>query len=99
MNRSVCKFGLAAALVLTVLAFRATPAQARVYVSGYYAPTPACSCYHPPRYYRGVYVGWRRGWHGRGWRGRYRGVYVGWRRGWYGRGWHGRGWRGRSRWR
>jgi hypothetical protein len=108
MNRSVCKFGLAAALVVWVLAFSTSPAQAQVYVSRYYAPTPGYSYYYPPSYYysgcpsyypstytsyyyapgyssyysvpayhpyypyRRAYVGWRGGWYGRGWHGRYR---------------------------
>jgi len=50
MNRSVCKVGLAAALVLGALAFSATPAHAQVYVSRYYASTPVYSYYYPPSY-------------------------------------------------
>ena len=107
MNRSVSKFGLAAALVLGALAFSATPAQAQVYVSGYYAPTPAYSdCYSPSYSYYGYasysytpayssysYAPACRYYYP------YRGRYVGWRGrwGWYGRGW--RGWHGRYRWR
>src|SRR5262249_31679650 len=53
MNRTVCRCGLAAALVLGVLAFSATPAQAQVYVSGYFGPAPVYSYYYPPSYYYG----------------------------------------------
>src|SRR5215468_7899318 len=51
MNRSVCTFGLAAALVWGALAFSAAPAQAQVYVTGYSAPTPGYSYSYPPSYY------------------------------------------------
>jgi hypothetical protein len=96
MNRSVSRFGLAAALGFCVLAFNATPAQARCYVSRYYAPTPVYSYYYPPNYYYTpayssyYYAPAYRYYHP------YRGAHVGWRGGW---GWHGRGWHGRYRWR
>jgi len=108
MNRTVCKFGLAAALVLGVFAFSATPAQAQVYVSGYYAPTPAYTySYYPssyyyygyPSYYTPAYSSYYSPAYGYY---PYRGVYVGvgWGSGWYDRGWYGgRGWYGRRWWR
>jgi hypothetical protein len=110
MNRTVCKFGLAGALVLGVLAFSATPAQAQVYVSGYYGPAPVYSYYYPTSYYYGypsyyytpAYTSY---YYTPAYPSYYyapaysyypyRGAYVGWGRGWYGRGW---GWYGR-RWR
>ena len=51
MNRSVCKLGLAAALVLGALAFGAAPAQAQDYVTGSPAPAPVYSYSSPPTYY------------------------------------------------
>jgi hypothetical protein len=100
MSRNVCKFGLATALVLSALAFSPTSAQAQVYVSGYYAPTPDYSYYYPPSYNYCVYPSYyytptyssyyyepacRYDYSYRGWRG-------GWRGSWYGHGWFGRRW-------
>ena len=104
MNRSVCKFGLAAALVVFVLAFGATRAQAEVYVSRYYAPTPVYSYSYPPSYYYSGYPsyyytpGYSSYYSAPAYRSYYpyRRAYLGWRGGW---GWYGRGWHGRYRWR
>ena len=104
MKRSVCKFGFAAVLVVGVLAFSAAPAQAQVYVSGYYAPTPVYSYCYPPSYYSSGYASYSYtpaySWHPyapayRPWY-RHGGAYVGWRGRW---GWYGRGWHGGYRWR
>ena len=51
MNRSACKHGLAAALVLGALAFGAAPAQAQEYVTGSPAPASAYSYNCQPTYY------------------------------------------------
>src|SRR4051812_34964080 len=50
MNRTVCKLGLAAALVVGVMAFSATPARAQVYVSGYYGAPAYTYSYYPSAY-------------------------------------------------
>ena len=99
MTRSVCKFGLAAALVLGVLAFGAAPAQAQVYVSGYYAPTPVYSSCCPSSYYVPAYQSYdytpaySSCYYAPAYRYCYPcgGSYVGWRGRW---GWSDRGWRG-----
>jgi hypothetical protein len=94
MSRNVCKFGLAAALVLGVLAISPTSAQAQVYVSGYYAPTPVYSYYYPPSYDYSGYPSYY-----------YTPTYSSY---YYApdyrcyhpyRGWRGRGWIGRRWWR
>jgi hypothetical protein len=106
MNRSVCKFGLAAALVVSVAALGASPAQAQVYVSGYYAPTPVYSYSYPTSYsysvgpaycYTPTYtpVYYVPGYSSYSYAPAYynypyRSAYVGWRGGWR---WHGRRWR------
>jgi hypothetical protein len=103
MNRSVCKFGLATGLVLGALAFSTTPAQAQVYVSGYYAPTPVSSYCSPPSYYyygspsyyyTPTYSSYSYAPASRYYYS-YGSAYVGWRGrwGWYGHGWGGRFWR------
>jgi hypothetical protein len=51
MNRSVCKLGLAAALVLGALAFGAAPAQAQDYVMASPAPATVYSYNCAPTYY------------------------------------------------
>jgi hypothetical protein len=107
MNRTVCKFGLAAALVLGVLAFSPAPAQAQVYVSGYYGTPTYTYSYYPSTYYYGYpsyyytpayssyYYAPAYSYYP------YGGVSVGvgWGDGWYRRGWYGdRGWYGRRWW-
>jgi hypothetical protein len=113
LNRSVCKFGLAAALVLGVLAFSASPAQAQVYGSGYYAPTPVYSYYYPPSYpsyeypsyyytpaYPSYYYTPAYASYYYAPACRYYYSYDGAYVGWRGRwGWYGRGWHGRYWWR
>jgi hypothetical protein len=58
MRNVVCKVGLAAAVVLGVLMFSATPANAQVYVSGYYSPPTYTTSYYygyPTTYYTPAY--------------------------------------------